>query len=146
MGGGYKNFTGFFRFLKDFFSGQDILGGFNVVYVPIEFLLLSTDFPIMLFELLGGCKPREKGIVGSHNVFSLCLSTSLLSDLSPSNMTLSKQPVNILQTFLTNQKALPCAWYLHQIPSHLFHGYKTHACRNHSYAKPFYVSHFTDKV
>ena len=69
MGGGYKNFTGFFRFLKDFFSGQDILGGFNVVYVPIEFLLLSTDFPIMLFELLGGCKPREKGIVGSHNIF-----------------------------------------------------------------------------
>ena len=69
MGGGYKNFTGFFRFFKGFFSGQDVLGRLNVVSVPIEFLLLSTDFPIMLFELLSRREAWQKGIVGSHNIF-----------------------------------------------------------------------------
>ena len=72
MGCGFKGVAWWDRLPVFFFPRQGVESGFDIVNIPVELLLGGTDFPVMFFELLGGSKPGEKGVIGSHVQYKFC--------------------------------------------------------------------------
>ncbi len=56
-----------FRLLVNWLPGEGVPGGLDFVDISVIFLLFGTHFLVVLFELLGGGEPGQKGEVRSHD-------------------------------------------------------------------------------